>query len=103
MKCPKCSANMRKVAVKVAGAKKKAISYQCSSCDHFEFEKSSSLEVLEELRSTPLRIKQKIVKLSADRLGMYFNKHIVESLGLEKGEEIFVSVPDKKHIVIEVR
>lgn len=103
MKCPKCSSNMRKVSVKVAGASKKAVSFQCPSCDYFEFEQDSSQKVLEELRNTPLRIKQKIVKLSQDRLGMYFNKHIVESLSLEKGEEIYVSVPDKKHIVIEVK
>jgi hypothetical protein len=58
--------------------------------------------VINELRETPLKIKQKIVKLSQDRLGIYFNKNIVRSLNLKKGEEIYLSVPDKKHIVIEV-
>jgi antitoxin component of MazEF toxin-antitoxin module len=47
-------------------------------------------------------MKQKIVKLSGDRLGMYFNKHVVNSLDMKKGEDIYISVPDKKHIVIEV-
>jgi hypothetical protein len=93
---------MKKVAVKVAGAKSRAVSHQCGSCDYFEFEQDSSQKVLEELRNTPLKIRQRIVKLSQDRLGMYFNRHVVESLGLEKGSEISVSVPDKRHIVIEL-
>ena len=33
---------------------------------------------------------------------MYFNKHIVESLGLKAGEEIQVSVPDKGHVVLKL-
>jgi hypothetical protein len=72
MKCPKCHKILKKV------------------------------KVLHELRETPLRIKQKIVKLSADRLGMYFSKHIVRSLDMKKGEDIYISVPDKKHIIIEI-
>ena len=93
---------MKDVLVKVAGAQSKALSHQCVSCDYFEFEQDSSRKVLDELRNTPLKIKQRIVKLSQDRLGMYFNKHIVESLNLEKGSEISVSVPDKRHIIIEL-
>ena len=63
----------------------------------------SSKKVIEELRDSPLKIKQKVVKLSQDRLGMYFNKHIIRSLNIKKGESIYVSVPDKKHILIEVK
>jgi uncharacterized C2H2 Zn-finger protein len=100
--CPKCNSILRRVKVNVQGAKNKAISYQCSKCDYFEFEPESSKRVIEELRETPLKIKQKIVKLSQERLGMYFNNHIVRSLGLKKGENIYVSVPDKKHIVLEL-
>ena len=48
------------------------------------------------------KISQKIIKLSKDRLGMYFNKNIVESLGLKSGEEIQISVPDKKHIMLTI-
>ena len=70
MKCPKCNSVLRKVEVKVQGAKSKAISYQCPDCDYFEFEPKSSEKVVQELRETPLKIKQKIVKLSQDRLGM---------------------------------
>lgn len=101
--CPKCNSGLKRVEVKVAGAKTKAISYQCPIDDYFEFEQKSSSKVLEELRETPLKIKQKIVKLSQDRLGIYFNNNIVRSLNMKKGEEIFLSVPDKKHILLEIK
>lgn len=103
MKCPKCKSELKKVEVKVQGAKSKAISYQCPACDYFEFEPMSSGKVIQELRETPLKIKQKIIKLSQDRLGMYFNSNVVRSLNLKKGEEVYVSVPDKKHIVLELK
>lgn len=102
MKCPNCTRKLRIVDVAVAGAQHKARSYQCSGCDYFTFEPESSRNVLAELRDTPLKIRQKIVKLSKDRLGMYFNTHVVQSLGLKKGEEIAISVPDKRHVVIEL-
>ena len=104
MQCPKCSSNLRKVEVSVEGAKQKAISYQCAKCDYFEFEEKSAAKVVKELKAkeTPLKIRQKIIKLSQDRLGMYFNKNIVESLELKAGEDVFVSVPDKDHIIFKI-
>ncbi len=101
-KCPECQATMRKIEVAVHGAKSKAISYQCSSCDYVEFEPISSQQVLEELRETPLKIKQKVIKLSQDRFGIYLNNNVVRSLDLKGGEEIYLSIPDKKHILIEL-
>jgi len=101
MKCPNCRVELRKVLVIINGAKNKAVSYQCPDCDYYEFENESSKKVVEELHSV-LKIKQKIVKLSQDRLGMYINKDIARSLDLKGGEEILVSLPDKKHIVIEI-
>lgn len=105
MKCPKCKKKMDHELVKIEGAIQKVKSYQCPNCDHFEFEDTSSKKVLAELVATenPLKIRQKIIKLSADRLGVYINKHIIESLDLKAGTEIFVSVPDKKHIVLELK
>jgi len=103
MKCPQCNKELRKIRVKVYGARNKAISYQCPKCKYFEFEPESSIKVIEELRETPLKIKQKIVKLSKDRLGIYFNKNVTESLKLKKGEEIYLSVPDKKKILLELQ
>lgn len=102
-KCPKCNSNLRIVKVNVYGARAKALSYQCPKCDYFEFEPKSSKKVVEELRETPLKIKQRIVKLSQDRLGIYFNSHVVRSLRLQKGEDLYISVPDKNHIVLELK
>jgi hypothetical protein len=101
MKCPNCQSKLRKVLVKIYGAKNKAITYQCPKCDYYEFEQSSSKKVVDELRTT-LKIKQTIVKLSQDRLGMYINKDIARSLNLKGGEEVLVSLPDKNHILIEI-
>ena len=103
MKCPECDSDLRKVNVKVQGAENKIISYQCSKCDYFEFEPISSKKVIEELRETPLKMKQKIVKISQDRLGIYFNNNIIRSLDLKKGEDVYVSVPDKRHIILELK
>ncbi|MEK6968521.1 MAG: hypothetical protein AABX51_07895 [Nanoarchaeota archaeon] len=102
MKCPKCNALLRKVEVKIQGAVNKAASYQCPKCDYFEFEQKSALNVIDELKDTPLKIKHKVVRLSAERLGIYFNNHIIRSLGIKKGENIYISVPDKRHILIEL-
>ena len=100
MKCPECNLDLRRVEVSAWGAKRKAISYQCPKCDYYEFEEGSYKKVIEELRKTPLRIRQRVIKLSHDRLGMYFNKDIIRSLGIQGGEEIDVCIPDNKHIVI---
>lgn len=104
MLCLKCSSNLKKVEVNIEGAKQKAMSYQCTKCDYFEFEEKSAAKVVKELKfkETPLRIRQKIIKISKDRLGMYFNKNIVESLELKAGEEVFVSIPDKEHIMLKI-
>lgn len=103
MKCPKCKAKMNRVEVTIEGAQTKALSKQCQNCEYFEFESGSATKVLEELLEQPIEIKQKIVKLSKDRLGIYFNKHIVESLKLGAGEQISMTVPDKKHIWISLK
>jgi hypothetical protein len=102
MKCPNCGSELRKVEVNVQGAKIKAISFQCPNDDYFEFDTASSKKVVEELKNTPLKIKQKVIKMSQDRLGIYLNNNIVRSLNIKNGEDIYVSVPDKKHIVLEL-
>ena len=104
MKCPNCSSNLKKVDVNIEGAEQKAISYQCAKCDFFEFEQESAARVVKELKSkeTPLKIRQRIIKLSQGRLGMYFNKSVVESLELKAGEEVQISVPDKDHIILKI-
>ena len=102
MKCPNCAGTLKEVPITVSGAESKAMSYQCTKCDYFAFEQKSSQQVLQELRESPLQIRQKIVKLSKDRLGLYLNSHIVKSLKMKSGEEVSITVPDKKHILIEL-
>lgn len=103
-KCPRCASKIKRIEVGVEGAEQKAVSYQCTKCGYFEFEEKSAAKVVKELKSkeTPLRIRQKIIKISKDRPGMYFNKNIVESLELKAGEEVFVSIPDKEHIMLKI-
>ena len=104
MKCPKCSSDLKKIEVEIEDAKTPAISHQCSKCDYYSFEPESTMKIIKELKEkeSPLKIKQKIIKLSQDRLGMYFSKDIVNSLKLESGKEVLISVPDKKKIVLDV-
>lgn len=104
MKCPNCKKELKKIGVEVEGAENRAISYQCDECGFVEFEKESSAKVLKELKmkESPLKIQQKIVKLSGERLGMYFNKNIVASLRLKAGKDVYISVPDKRHIVLNL-
>ena len=51
MKCPKCNVNLTEVFVSVHGSVNKVLSFQCSQCDYFEFEKSSSKLCVDSLRN----------------------------------------------------
>ena len=105
MKCPNCKTEMEKVNINIEGASQEVLSFQCNKCGYVEFEQESANKAILELKvkETPLKIKQKIIKLSKDRLGTYFNSNIIRSLNLKPGEEIYVSIPDKKHIIISLR
>ncbi len=104
LKCPKCKTILKEIKVKIQDANSKVKSYQCGKCGYFEFEDKSAKKIITELREkeTILKIKQKIIKLSHNRLGMYLNKDITRSLDLKGGEEIYISVPDKKQIIISI-
>lgn len=104
MKCPKCNIQMKEVKVMVQDADSPVISYQCGKCGYFDFEEKSINKAINEikLKESPLKIKQKIIKLSHDRLGMYINRDVARSLNLKGGEEVYVSVPDKKHLVVNI-
>jgi len=105
MKCPKCNNELKRINVNIQDADSPVTSYQCLKCGYFDFEKSSINKAINEIKEkeAPLKIKQKIIKLSHNRLGMYLNQDIVRSLGLKGGEEIDVSVPNKKKIVIGLK
>ena len=103
-KCPKCNSKLKKVKVKIQDAEEPVTSYQCAKCDYFEFDTKSMSKAIQtiKVKETPLLIKQKVIKLSKDRLGMYFNRDIARSLELKAGNDVYVSVPDKEHILIRV-
>ena len=104
MKCPKCDTQMKEVKVKIQDAISPVTSYQCGKCGYFDFEDKSMNKAIEEIKAkeSTLMIKQKIIKLSHNRLGMYINRDVARSLNLKGGEEVYVSVPDKSHIVVNV-
>ena len=104
MICPICQSKLKKIKVNVEDAKSKAISYQCPNCSYFTFDPKSAIQVVREIKEneSPLKIKQKIIKLSKDRLGMYFNQDIIRSLNLKAGGEILITIPDKKRIVLKL-
>lgn len=103
--CPKCKLRLKEIEVSVEGASGKVKSYQCRKCGYLEFDKKTGKKVIEELkeRAGAISIKQKIIKISHDRLGTYFNENIVRSLELKGGEEIYVTAPDKKTILISIK
>ena len=104
MQCPKCDAKLKEVKVKVQDADSPVTSYQCSKCDYFDFEEKSINKAIGEIKvkEASLKIKQKIIKLSHGRLGMYINRDVARSLNLKGGQEVYVSVPDKNHLVVNV-
>ena len=104
MECPKCNTKLKEVKVKIQEADSPVKSYQCSECGYFDFEEKSINKAINEIKEkeAPLKIKQKIIKLSHDRLGMYINRDVARSLNLKGGEEVYISVPDKNHLVIDI-
>jgi len=102
MMCPNCKVKLREVKVKVEGARHKIKSFQCPKCDYVKFDNLSANKVITELRKkeSPLTIKQKITKVSKNRLGIYFSQDIVRSLDLKQGENVYISIPDENHIIL---
>lgn len=102
--CSQCHARVKEIKVKIRDAQSPVTSYQCGKCGYFDFEESSIKRAIQEIKikEMPLTIKQRIIKLSHGRLGMYINKDIARSLKLKGGEEVYVSVPDKHHLLVNV-
>ncbi len=103
-KCPNCKKIMKEVKVNIQDSDSPVISYQCKACGYFDFEEKSINRAIREIRikESPLTIKQRITVLSKGRLGMYLNRDIARSLNLKGGQEVYVSIPDKKHMVIRL-
>lgn len=95
---------MHEIKVNVEGAKLSATGWECKICGNIKFDTESGLKIVEELEQKkmqfPLNIEQKLTKLSYERLGFYFNRDIVRCLDLKQGEKIYLTVLDKKHLLI---
>ncbi len=103
-KCPECGKNLRMVMVSIEDAETKAKTYQCPHCDYFRFDPLNKDKIMKEVKQKEqLRAKQKIIKFSNNRLGVYLNPNIVKSLDLRAGEEVNISVPDPKHILVSLK
>ena len=109
MKCKKCGGVLKEFNIEVEGSGLHSEGFECTKCGELFFESEKGREIVEDLRQREflkelpaLSIKQKVVKLSKDRLGFYFNKDIARCVNLKPGEEIQVRLLDKKRILIEV-
>ncbi|HIH21371.1 MAG: hypothetical protein J4478_00535 [Candidatus Diapherotrites archaeon] len=109
MKCKKCGGRLKKFKVEVEGSDLHSEGFECVKCGELFFDEEKSRKVVADLRKREfleelpaLSIKQKVVKLSKDRLGFYFNKDIARCVNLKPGGEIEVRLLDKKRILVEV-
>lgn len=107
-KCEDCGREMQEMEVEVEGAEAKARGWRCE-CGNIAFDEDSGMKVVEELErkegptSLPaLSLEQKIIKLSKGRLGMYLPKDVVRCAEIQPGKRVFVSLLDKKKILLTV-
>jgi len=103
MKCKKCGGKPNKFRVEVEGTHLPGKGYECGKCGNILFDKEKGRAIVEDLKKKELpalQIKQKVVKLSKDRLGFYFNKDIARCAALKPGAELRVSLLDKKHLLL---
>ena len=96
--CPNCHTEA-KAAERII---EEAVRYQCGTCEYSKLEPVESRTATPPILSSPLQLKQKITTLAQGRLGLYLSQDVVRSLGLKAGQEVFLSVPDGKKIMIEL-
>lgn len=109
MNCRKCGGKLKKFKVEVEDSDLPSEGFECVKCGELFFDEEKSKAVVANLKRKELlsdlpalSVKQKIVKLSKDRIGFYFNKDIARCADLKPGEEIEVRLLDKKRILVEV-
>ena len=107
-KCEDCGREMQEMEVKVEGAEAEAKGWKCE-CGNIAFDEESGMKVVEELERKEvltdlptLSLEQKIIKLSKGRLGMYLPKDVVRCAEIQPGKKVFVSLLDKKKILLTV-
>lgn len=110
MKCKKCGGRLARFKVDVEDSDLPSEGFECRKCGELLFDEEKSRAVVENLKKKELlrelpvlSIKQKVIKLSKNRLGFYFNKDIARCTNLKGGEPIEVRVLDKKRILVEMK
>lgn len=96
-KCPNCHLELKPAEVLV----EETVKYECSKCAYAHHEPRENRKETVAGRPSPLTLKQKITTLAQGRLGLYLSQDVVRSLKLKAGQEVYVSVPDEKTIVIK--
>lgn len=109
MKCKKCGGTLERFALEVEDSDLPSEGFECRKCGELFFDERKSKEVVEDLKRKELlnelpalSIKQKVIKLSKNRLGFYFNKDIARCAKLKAGEPIEVRLLNKKKILLEI-
>ncbi len=109
MDCKKCGGKLERFAVEVEDSDLPSEGFECKKCGELFFDEKKSKAIAEDLKKKEsfkelpaLSIRQKVIKLSKNRLGFYFNKDLARCAKLKAGEPIEVSLLDKKRILIEV-
>lgn len=109
MKCKKCGGSLERFAIDVEDSDLGSEGSECKKCGELFFDEKKGEAVVKDLKRKELfnelpalSIRQKIIKLSKDRIGFYFSKDLARCAELKAGEPIEVSLLDKKRILIEV-
>ena len=110
MKCKKCGGTLKRFAVKAENSDLGSEGFECKQCGELLFDEKKSKAIDEDHKRKDLcqelpalSIRQKVIKLSKNRLGFYFNKDIARCAKLKAGEPIEVRLLDKKRIMVEVK
>jgi hypothetical protein len=109
MNCKDCGGKLKKVHVKVEGTDVASECTECANCGNLSFDQKAGRAVVGDLRKKEflkefpaLSIRQRVVKLSKDRLGFYFSKDVIRCAKIKAGCSVDVRLLDKKHILLEV-
>ena len=97
-KCPNCHLELKPAEVLV----EETVKYECEKCAYAHHEPKESRKEMATKGLSPLTLRQKITTLAQGRLGLYLSQDVVRSLKLKAGQEVHVSVPDEKTLMIKL-
>lgn len=106
--CKKCKGKLKSFDVEVEDADLPTVGQECAKCGELYFDEIKSRAVVESLRKKEQEveeppvfgIRQKVIKLSKGRVGLYLSKDVARSTVFKPGKEIELKVLDKKRILV---